>query len=80
MYEGDKEEPPHVVIEMNEPRDRIHNYDLWSESWWGGLWIHATNFTWNLRIMEAIDVIVWVRVYNYEVVRRTHLPLKLSVV
>ena len=30
--------PPHVVIEMNEPRDRIqYNYDLWSESWWGWL-------------------------------------------
>ena len=30
------ENPPHVVIEMNEPRDRIqYNYDLWSESWWG---------------------------------------------
>lgn len=38
VYEGDSKNPPHVVIEMNEPRDRIqYNYDLWSESWWGWL-------------------------------------------
>lgn len=38
VYEGDSKNPPHVIIEMNEPEHLMEwKYDLWRERWWGWL-------------------------------------------